>query len=307
MRRQGSQGVARRGPMPARAGACAAALAAMLSLAVSRASSEPAQDMPGVTVTGSAEVMVRPDTLELELQATADAELTGDAITKYETAVRRVTAAINALGVEGLKVDQRGIRITDRSQGGAGNVAGLVGGGAKPAAGKSHTALARSLRLVIAGIDKQSDSEIIATIGKLVDAAKDAGAAIGSENTNSTLMAMMGQAQADTPLVTFVVADPQAPREQAYRQAFTDAAERAERLAALSKSSLGRVLSIDEVATTGHDSRSLQEAMITEIYGIGGSKKKGESRLTSQTLEEIPVRVSLRVRFALEEKKVDDK
>lgn len=275
-------------------------LLAGLALALPASAAEPPHDAAGITVTGSGEVMVRPDAMELELQAAADAELTGDAITKYETAVRRVTGAINAVGVEGLKIDQRGIHITERSQGGAGNVPGLAGGN-KPAAGKSHTALARNLRLVIAGIDKQSDSEVIATIGKLVDAAKDAGAAFGSENANSTLMAMMGRAQADTPLVTFVVADPRAAREKAYRQAFEDAAERAGRLAALSQSSLGRVLAVDEVAAAGHDAPSLQEAMVSEIYGISGTKKT-DNRLTSQSLEEIPVRVSLRVRFALAEK-----
>ena len=101
--------------------------------------------------------------------------------------------------------------------------------------------------------------------------------------------------------MTFVVADPRAAREKAYRQAFEDAAERAGRLAALSQSSLGRVLAVDEVAAAGHDARSLQEAMISEIYGISGAKKT-DNRLTSQSLEEIPVRVSLRVRFALAEK-----
>jgi uncharacterized protein YggE len=276
-------------------------LLACLALALPASAAEPPHDAAGVTVTGSGEVMVRPDTMELELQAAADAELTGDATTKYETAVRRITAAINAAGIEGLKIEQRGIRITDRPQGGAGNMPGLAAGGNKPAPGKTHTSIARSLRLVVAGIDQHPDTEVIATIGKLVDAAKDAGAAIGPENANSTLMAMMGRAQADTPLVTFVVADPRAARERAYRQAFDDATERAGRLAALSKSSLGRVLAVDELAASSHGGPSLQEAMITEIYGIGGAKKT-ESRLTSQSLEEIPVRVSLRVRFAVEEK-----
>jgi hypothetical protein len=59
-------------------------LLACLALALPASAAEPPHDAAGVTVTGSGEVMVRPDTMELELQAAADAELTGDATTKYE-------------------------------------------------------------------------------------------------------------------------------------------------------------------------------------------------------------------------------
>jgi hypothetical protein len=57
-------------------------LLACLALALPASAAEPPHDAAGVTVTGSGEVMVRPDTMEL--QAAADAELTGDATTKYE-------------------------------------------------------------------------------------------------------------------------------------------------------------------------------------------------------------------------------
>ncbi len=93
-------------------------------------------------------------------------------------------------------------------------------------------------------------------------------------------------------IVTFVVADPAAAREEAYRKAFADATQRATRLATLAGAKIGAVLSAEEADA---------EHMVYYSYpGRGASSD--EARLVSSTLEDIPVRVVLRVRFALEEK-----
>jgi uncharacterized protein YggE len=140
------------------------------------------------------------------------------------------------------------------------------------------------------------------SIGKLLDAAKDAGAKVGGGTENALLMRMMGQAASATPVVTFVVEDATSAREQAYQAAFDQAKTRAARLAKLAGRRLGRVESVEEgVESSNKGEPGVQERMITAIYGISSKSDEEDSRLTSQKLADIPVRVTLRVRFAMEE------
>ncbi|HEX7446120.1 MAG TPA: SIMPL domain-containing protein [Pirellulales bacterium] len=248
-------------------------------------------DDRAITVTGSGEAMANPDLLEIELHAAGEAELMADATTKYEGAVRRITGALNKLEIAGLKIEPRGIRISDRSADGddEGGVVVFGPGGGRQAATKSSTGISRSLRVVVPKIDEFSEAEVIATIAKLLDAAKDAGAAIGPPRRSNYYMVSADGEQLEPAVVTFVVADPEAAREEAYRKAFTDATQRATRLAMLAGAKVGAVLSAEE-ADSEH------------VVYYPGRGNRGETRLISGTLEKIPVRVTLRVRFALEEK-----
>src|SRR5262249_40414168 len=58
-----------------------------------------------ISVTGSGEVSVRPNRLQIELQTSGMAELTQDAILKYDDALRRVTDAFQKLGLDDLLVE----------------------------------------------------------------------------------------------------------------------------------------------------------------------------------------------------------
>ncbi len=68
-------------------------------------------------------------------------------------------------------------------------------------------------------------------------------------------------------------------------------------------SQLGPVISMEETIGGSGKQESLQERMIEMIYGGGQSNGPEDSRLTSSLLIDMPVRVNLRVRFALEPKK----
>jgi len=252
-------------------------------------------DDRAITVAGSGEAPAKPDLMEIELHAAGEAELTADATTKYEGAVRRITGALNKLEIAGLKIEPRGIRISDRSADGDddGGVVVFGPGGGRQAAAKTSTCVSRSLRVVVPKIDKLPETEVIATIAKLLDAAKDTGAAIGPPRRNNQYYMVPTSGDDSLPgIVTFVVADPEAAREEAYRKAFADARQRAARLAMLAGAKVGAVLSAEEANT---------EHMVYYSYS-GGGTSRSETRLVSSTLEDIPVRVTLRVRFALEEK-----
>src|SRR5437016_13854102 len=108
-------------------------------------------------------------------------------------------------------------------------------------------------------------------------------------------MARMNGMSVPSEMVTFVADDPAAARKQASEEAFRQAKEKAQRLAAMAGSQLGGVLSMEESAGPAGTDESLQSKMIELIYG-NGQKASDDPRLVSSTLVEMPVRVNLRVR-----------
>jgi uncharacterized protein YggE len=251
----------------------------------------------GITVSGTGEVLAKPNRVEIDLAAGAAAELTGDAIVKYQNSLRRTLDAFQKMELKNLKIEQRSLSF--ESTGGVAAANAFVNAGEAPSAAKSQVDITRSLRVVLTETDQLSEQELMETIGRLLDAAKDAGAKVGNGGKNALLMRMMGEAASSTPVVTFVVEDAAAAREKAYQAAFDQAKARALRLAHLAGEQLGRVESVEEGVETPQDDSSVQERMITAIYGISSTSDQEESRLTSHKLAEIPVRVTLRVRFAL--------
>jgi uncharacterized protein YggE len=254
----------------------------------------------GITVSGAGEVPTKPSRVEIDLSAGAAAELTGDAIVKYQDSLRRTLDAFKKMDLKNLKIEQRSLSF--ESTGGAASENAFVQPGAAPTSVKSQIDITRSLRVVLSEADQLSEAELMDTIGKLLDAAKDAGAKIGARTENALLMRMMGQTASATPVVTFVVEDAAPAREKAYQAAFDQAKARAARLARLAGRRLGRVESVEEgVETSGKNEAGMQERMITAIYGVSSNSDEEDSRLTSQKLADIPVRVTLRVRFTFED------
>ncbi|HUY91469.1 MAG TPA: SIMPL domain-containing protein [Pirellulales bacterium] len=254
----------------------------------------------GITVSGTGEVLAKPTRVEIDLSAGAAAELTGDAIVKYQDSLRRTLDAFKKMQLKNLTIEQRSLSFQSTSGAAAANA--FAQPGRAPSTAKSQIDITRALRIVLTETDKLSEQELMETIGKLLDAAKDAGAKIGDGASNALMLRMMGQSASSIPVVTFVVEDVAAAREKAYQQAFDQAKARAARLSNLAGQRLGRVESVEEgLETNAKDESGVQEKMITAIYGISSNTDNEESRLTSQKLADIPVRVTLRVRFALEE------
>jgi uncharacterized protein YggE len=266
--------------------------------------SSPARaDDVGIVVSGTGEIQARPTHVEIELTAAASAELTGDAIVKYQDSLRRTLAAFEGLKFKNLDVEQRGLSIAS----GVGNAAvnaqvmnaaGRAGG----AALKPQTDISRSLRLVLRGIKDLPEAELMETISKLLDTAKDCGAVVGPQNANSAMITrMIGVGQASNPVLTFVADDADALREQAYEQAFAQAEARARRLAKLAKVELGPVIAVEETIEPA-EAVATPERIVSTVYGLKDSQKPVDHRLTSDKLGDIPVRINLRVRFAIAEK-----
>jgi uncharacterized protein len=260
-----------------------------------------AAEEPGITVLGTGEVLAKPDCLEIDVQASAAAELTGDAVLKYDDTLRRIRAAFTKLDMTDLNVVERELSITSGADA-AGGIAAMAG--QNKAAAKANVHLARCLRLVVRRIDKMPEADVIGVIGKLLDAAKDAGATVGKEGGSAAILQMMGRSGGSSPVVRFIVERPEDKREQAYRKAFDEAAARAARLAKLAHARLGRAISIEEVAAAANKEMGAQERMIAAIYGIE-TAAADDSRLSSDKLVDIPVRITLRVRFSLDDENTE--
>ena len=250
----------------------------------------------GISVAGSGEVMAQPNLLEIQLSTSGSAELSGDALIKYREATKRTMDAFTQLGVPGLRIAQRGLGIQSQDVGEA--QARGIGDGGQP--GKVDVNISGDLRLSLPGIDKMSEDEVTDIISKLLDAARDSGASLAGNAGNQMFARMYGQ-QLSSSVVTFVVANLDEYRERAYQEAFQQARTRAKRLADLSGAKLGPVISIqesDEEAPQPESSR--QQKIMAAIYGWGDLGADGKDRrVSSDKLGEVPVRVSLRVRFAL--------
>jgi hypothetical protein len=145
----------------------------------------------------------------------------------------------------------------------------------QPAGGKPQTDVSRSLRLTLSGIQNMPEDELMDTLGKVLDVAKDSGAVVGgADDATSALVAMMGnRAGGQSSMVTFVVDNADELREKAYQQAFKQARDRAQRLAKLAGGQVGNVVSVQESAEQPSGEKRHPVADDFGHYGIGGSSE----------------------------------
>jgi len=252
-------------------------------------------------VSGTGEVKAKPNRAEIVLKSSGTAELTGDAITKYQDSMRRTMQAIEGLKLKSLELTSEGLGVA--TAGGQAGQQVVFNGGDQSANVKLEMAISRSLRVALTGIEKMPEDELIQTLARVLDAAQDSGAKLGNAADQNAMMArMMGMTGTGSAAVTFVLDGAEELREQAYQKAFAHAQSRAERLAKLAGAELGPVQAVSEAATGGSDPVSMQQRIMSAVYGVGVKSEKEDQRVTSEKFEEIPVQVTLQVRFALKPK-----
>lgn len=246
-----------------------------------------------VTVSATGEVKARPTTVEIAILASGSAELSADALVKYRTSVRRTLDAFAKLKIENLKIDQEDLTVggPNRHNNGVEYVV-QTSPESGPEAAHIPVSISRALRLRLSGVDTLKEDQLIDTIVRLVDVAKDSGNAIAGDGSQA--------------MVSFSVDKADALRDKASQAAFAQARERAAKYAALAGARLGDVLSVEEV-----DSGASGVSMMWEGPYGGQSpayfSSSDSGKIMSQSLGEIPVRVSLRVRFAMLPANADEK
>lgn len=263
-----------------------------------------AQDAPaknttghGITVSASGEALAKPDVVEIDLMMSAGAELGSDAAAKFRGSLERVNEAFAKLKIEKLKIEDRGTRIASNSPAGDSDEVVQVNG-INQAGGLASTAITKSLRLTVSGIDGFSDEELTKLVTQIVDAAKDAGATPAQDPLSSMTSRMMGYSLPNSS-VRFAVSDYSAAQNAATEKAFQAAKKKAERLAALAGVKLGPVIHMEEgAAVLGNDQQSIQTAMLMAMTGQQSTQEA--SKLSSPVFTPLPVRVTMRVQFAIQ-------
>lgn len=252
-------------------------------------------DAPGILVYGNGETVATPDLVEISLRATAAAELTADAIVKYRDTKRRTLEAFEKLDLKDkLEVRELGVSLADSTS--AEQMQMMWRGMGNQTTGKTKVEISSALQLRLSGIREMKPEQVMETVGKLLDTAKDSGATIGPTSAEMNMAWRYGQ-QPNSTLVRFILRDLNKLREEAYENAVEDARKRAMRLAKLNGVKLGEVLGAQEVQVSG------DEPQVTNTpWGqtITHGKKGSDPEISSEQFTEIPFHVKLLVRFAIQ-------
>jgi uncharacterized protein YggE len=259
------------------------ALCSLLIGAVGNPTTRAGADTPGkITVEGVGTTIVKPDVAEVRTTLTGSASLASDAEKKYREHRRRALEMLHKLPFK-LVIEARGPAIGSGMQqnGGQGFVMwnNVVVQNNQQSTG---FVFAEPLIIRLPGIDGMKDEEILASVVKVLDTAKDAGMAVSGVQFKSTKM--------------------ESSKTAAVRAAVDAAHQKAGFLAGLAHARVGSVLSIQETTPNMGNDNSQQQVMDTDdqntinvmnmmnMQAIGGMSR----------LSPIAVRASVNVEFALE-------
>jgi len=250
----------------------------------------------GITVSGTGDYRAKPSMVEIDVRVSAKAELADDALVKHQQALRSTKDAFAALKLANLKVLERGMTLAPGDSAAA--MQAMMRGQAVTNE-KQQIEISTPVRLQLTGIDQMPLAELFKVIGKMLDVARDTGATLGLTQAETYRNYYSGQRQT-AQIVRFVIRDLNEMREQAYERAVTDARRRGERIARLSGVKLGPITSVHETQVSG------DEMNYNQYQGqmLLSSSAADEPNIASDTYAEIPFRVKLLVRFAIDKSEV---
>lgn len=249
-------------------------------------------DDQGFVVIESAEVNVKPTRMEIDLSIGSEAEMSSDAVTKYRQSGRTIVEAIKGLGIKNVKIENRGLELATTSSASMPMV--MPGAAATPS--KTAYRAGGTVRVSMTDLTSMTEQQITEAASKILDVAKDNGAKANEpEAGNIFAMAMAGRGQS-RPAVRFVVEDSAAARDQAFGQAIKKAEARAKRWADAAGAKLGKLQGLEEQAAEGATPNPADV-----IMAMNGQAKRasGEGRLTSDHFGTVPVKVTIKARFAV--------
>ena len=151
---------------------------------------------------------------------------------------------------------------------------------------KAEVQLTRRLVVNCTEIRKMDEEALLQLIARLLDVAQDAGGKVGPSQENYSPYYYRYD-RSNNGLVRFILDDYEKLEEEAYGKAVADAEARALRLAKLSHVKLGTITAVRETASPGDKE-------------TGREDEPHQKQLESTRFQEIPVRVELVIRFALE-------
>ncbi len=250
-----------------------------------------AEEKSGITVMGVGKVDAKPSIVELTGTINGEAELAGDAVTKFRGNRQSAIEAIEALEIVGLTIEGTGVSVNSAMT--QQQMQAIMQG--MPAQGDSAGKLAVSepLKLTLVGVEDMDTEQLLETLVKIVDAGKDSGIVIGSMPTNMNYGYRRGNTR--TPLAKFKLTNVDELKAQAYEKAIADARKQAERLAEISEVKLGPITGIRE----GNLPKNNQQQVV--YYNPYMQQQDDSDQFTSTDLRDITVSITLQVDFSIVE------
>jgi uncharacterized protein YggE len=261
------------------------ALAAFIVMIASRA----ALAEEGIVVHSTGSASARPTCVEMSARLSAEAELAADASVKFRDAKKRAMAAMTALKNAKLSVKPGGVTVAtgmdSRSQ-----QMMMMRGFATDGGGGQKVRITETSRIVLADADKLESEELLGSLLKILDSAKDAGFSFTMPVTND-YYEMQARAQEGQIVFQFKLPDTTSLRKKAFKAALDDARARAQELAELSSIKLGRILSVQE--GPGGNQQGV-------VYYYRPNMGAGEDNaLSSAAAGEVTMHVNLTVQFEI--------
>lgn len=255
----------------------------------------------GISVNGMGEVTAKPDIVEINVRSTGSAEITDDAIVKHHDSAERIQKAFDALKIENLSAEEINLAVkpaTSKEQ-----AQMIIRGMPQTNSAPPQVEVGSTIRVRVNKISQMQPNDLMKTIGKLLDAAKDSGATVGPSDEEVSMAYRYGRT-ASTTLVRFVISDADKMKDSAYKLAVADAKNRAERLASLQGLTLGPVLSVQEVSVSGDDNIVRQQQ---PWETASDPTIPNRSELTADSMAGGTFRVRLAVRFGIDSGEKGDK
>ncbi len=272
-------------------------LGAVASVASVHAQGQPAAN--GVTVTASGEVKAKPSAVEIDVTVAESDARTSDALTKYGEAKKRLIEACGELKLATLAIEERAVEVTaDPGQAQFGNAViavpqafGMAGAPGQLPKGP-EIRIARTIRLTLKGIRDNPEAEVLATIGTIIDAVRDAGGVVGQPTGGNVMPMVPGFAHA--AVCRFVLDDMPELRKKAIEAALAQARTDAGLLTG------GRVGAVLALTAAAGDSSGPQVVNPYAAFVPARDSDDSRQRATSDRFAEIPVRVTIQATFRLE-------
>ncbi len=256
-----------------------------------------AEESPGITVSESGVVEAMPDTVELTATVEGNAELADDAVKKYRGNKRRIVESLNGLNIKGMTIVGSGVSVNSGTP--ANPMAAFQPGQANQPKVADKVTVQERLTVTLSDIKTTSADNLLQSVMRIVDAAKDAGVIIGPGAKSMIEVQFNGGKPG--ALATFKLSNTDLLRQQAYEAALIQARAKAERLAQLAGVALGDVVSIRETAALSKDDNS--GGGMGAYLALIGRASSNQPEYTSTELQNIPVKVSLNVQFGIVKKK----
>lgn len=253
-------------------------------------------DDGGISVSGVGIAKGRPTVVEINTRIVGEADVAAEADAKYNDLKKKAVSALEALKDPNLSLEFGGPSVGLAPDPGA--QMRLVQGIA-PDNSKRRVQVSEQLKLVMKDIEKLDKDALRAAVLKVVDTARQSGLQVG--DTPANYIQAQLQAQTGTnpeAIAVFKVPDRSELEAQAYEKAVADARSKAERIAKVSGVKLGRVLLVQDQAT----SQEGNQLLLAAIYSSAASATPESKEVASAAMAEIPVTVRITVKFEIEKR-----